>query len=121
MRIIFDIMGTVLGSLDESLRPGIAETIEALRESGNQVDFWTSGRADNYRAFLKISGIEGDVYSKQEPLPFVPDICVDDDPQQWMPGTAYKVSNHLCKEEPGERILVAELLGLRDGKKFFWD
>ena len=121
MRIIFDLMGTVFGALDSSLRPGIAETIKTLRESGNRVDFWTSGRVDNYRALLKNSGIEGDVYSKQEPLPFVPDICVDDDPQPWMPGAAYKVDNHVCEEEPGERILVSELLCCQDGSRFYWD
>ena len=121
MRIIFNLMGTVFGSLDESLRPGIADTIKVLRESGNKVDFWTSGRVDSYRAFLKNYGLSGDVYSKQEPLPFVPDICVDDDPQEWMPGIPFKVGNHICAEEPGERILVAEILGYRGGTKFYWD
>lgn len=121
MRILFDLMGTVFGALDTSLRPGITETIGALRDSGNLVDFWTSGNIENYRAHLKNSGIEGEVYSKNKPLPFTPDICVDDDPQPWMPGLVYKVSNHVCEDDPGERILVAEILCYRDTKSFFWD
>jgi len=31
MRIMFDLMGTVLGALDRSLRPGIKDLIEELR------------------------------------------------------------------------------------------
>jgi len=118
---MFDLMGTVFGSLDESLRPGITDTIKALRDSGNSVDFWTSGRVDNYTEHLRRAGLEGELYSKLEPLPFVPDICVDDDPQSWMPGDVYKVSNHICKDEPGEPILVAEILGRGNENRFYWD
>ncbi|MDP2690409.1 MAG: HAD family hydrolase [Deltaproteobacteria bacterium] len=70
MVIIFDIMGTVLGALDRSPRPGIRETVDSLRESGNTVAFWTSGNVEDYRAFMKFAGIEGDVYSKTGALPF---------------------------------------------------
>ncbi|MFQ5736879.1 MAG: hypothetical protein ACE5GY_08470 [Thermodesulfobacteriota bacterium] len=121
MRIIFDLMGTVLGALDHSPRPGIRETITALRDGGNRVCFWTSGNVENYRAFLRVAGIEGDVYSKAEPLPFKPDVCVDDEPQPWMPGNAYKVGPHISEELPGEHILVAELMCSADCETFFWD
>ncbi len=121
MRIIFDLMGTVLGSLDHSPRPGIEQTISALREAGARVEFWTSGRVEDYRALLTHAGISGDVYSKMHPLPFAPDLCVDDEPQSWMPGQTYKVDPHISKEMAGGCILAAELLAPRSGKSFYWD
>ncbi len=121
MVIMFDIMGTVLGALDRSPRPGIRETIDSLRENGNTVAFWTSGNVEDYRAVMKLAGIEGDVYSKMGALPFTPDVCVDDEPKPWMPGAPHKVSPHIAEELPGEPLLVAELLHFQDGETFFWD
>lgn len=121
MRIMFDILGTVLGAMDESPRPGIKETIEALRESGASVSFWTSGRPENYCALLKNAGIEGEVFSKGKALPFTPDLCVDDEPQGWMPGSVYRVDAHIAVDMPGQRILVAELLCVNEKGSFYWD
>lgn len=118
MRIMFDLMGTVFGALDMSLRPGIKDTINALRESGMRVDFWTSGPVENYRFLLKQEGLAGDVYSKNAPLPFDPDICVDDDPQSWMPGKVLKVKTHIDRDASGGLILVAELLHIDEKESF---
>ncbi|MBI5642255.1 MAG: HAD family hydrolase [Deltaproteobacteria bacterium] len=120
MHIMFDLAGTVLGALDMSLRPGIKETISALRERGVKVNFWTNGPVDYYKHILKEVGLDGDIYSKAKELPFKPDICVDDEPNERMPGRIYKVKMHASDVMPGERILTAELLCL-DGQQFFWD
>lgn len=124
MRIMFDVSGTVLGIIDLSLRPGIKNTIEGLRQSGMEVGFWTSGPVDYYASLLARSGLAGAVYKKREPLPFVPDICVDDDPDDWFAEKTYKVSAHLGSDMPGEVILVAELLQGQGGQgrqSFYWD
>ncbi len=120
MRIIFDLMGTVFGAVDMSLRPGIKETIEALRENGFHVAFWTGGPLDQYRDHLKTNGIIGEVYRKEGPLPYSPDICVDDNPEDWMPGRVFTVKTHISDAMPGGFILVAELMNTSD-RDFFWD
>jgi len=104
MRIIFDLMGTIFGAVDMSLRPGIKETIEGLRSRGCLVDFWTSGPMGEYKFLLRRHGIEGAVYSKLEKLPFTPDLCVDDLPDGYMPFKILKVSTHISEEEPGKTI-----------------
>lgn len=121
MRIMFDLMGTVFGAIDMSLRPGIRETIKALRENGYQVDFWTSGPVDQYRALLKMEGITGEVYRKGSLLPYAPDICVDDSPEEWMPGKVFAVKPHISDILPGGFILVAELMNMEEKRNFFWD
>lgn len=121
MNIIFDLSGTVFGSSDRSLRPGMKEAIQALRESGNTVEFWTSDPSESFDELLRSEGIEGRVFSKWEPLPFVPDICVDDEPHGWMPGHHYKVPKHVSKQYPGSSILVAELIYISEKMNFFWD
>lgn len=118
---MFDVSGTVLGIIDLSLRPGIQKTIEGLRESGMEVNFWTSGPVDYYSSLLERSGLKGKVYKKMEPLPFTPDICVDDDPDDWFAGRTYRVMPHLGTEMPGEVILVAELLHGQCEENFYWD
>lgn len=121
MLIMFDLMGTVIGSIDLSPRPGIKETIKALRESGNDVRFWTSGPVDYYRSVLENLGIPGEVFPKNATVPFKPDLCIDDEPQDWMPGRVYRVNMHVSDCTPGEHILAAELIGPGHGDLFFWD
>ena len=120
VRIIFDLSGTIFGAFDLSLRPGIRDTIEALRSAGYRVEFWTSGSKEQYECLLKAAGIDGTVYPKRTALPFMPDVCVDDEPEEWMPGNRYKVDIHLAQDMPGAPILVAELLGSA-GRNFYWD
>lgn len=120
VHILFDLSGTVFGVFDLSLRPGIRETIEALRASGCLVDFWTSGRREHYEDLLKVAGIRGQVYSKKPAMPVLPAVCVDDEPEDWMPGYRYKVDIHLAEDIPGSPILVAELL-CAAGRNFYWD
>lgn len=121
MHIIFDLMGTVFGLVDMSLRPGIKETVTALRESGITVDFWTGGNAEDFSKVLESRGIKGNVYSKWKPLPFAPDLYVDDEDLDHLGGKVFKVKEHVSYEMPGENILVAELLYFNDRKNFFWD
>ncbi|MBI5343857.1 MAG: hypothetical protein HZB21_06895 [Deltaproteobacteria bacterium] len=97
MRILFDLSGTVFGVMDMSLRPGIKDTIEALRAKGCDVDFWTNGPRQIYAAFLERAGIKGVVFQKGADLPFKPDICIDDEPQEWMPGMVLNVSMYLSE------------------------
>lgn len=118
--IFFDLSGTVFGSFDLSLRPGIRETIGSLRAAGCRVEFWTSGNREQYESLLKNAGIDGSVYPKKTALPFEPDLCVDDEPEGWMPGYRYKVDIHLAEDMPGSPILVAELL-CHSGRNFYWD
>lgn len=117
---MFDLSGTVFGAFDLSLRPGIRETIDSLRAAGYRVAFWTSGNREQYLDLLKVAGIDGSVFSKRAGLPFTPDVCVDDEPEEWMPGNRYKVDMHLAEDMPGAPILVAELLGAA-GRNFYWD
>lgn len=121
MRIMFDVSGTVLGIIDLSLRPGIKKTIDGLRQNGMEVNFWTSGPVDYYSSLLAYSGLAGVVYKKMEPLPFTPDICVDDDPDDWFAAKTYKVTPHLGSDMPGDVILAAELLQGLGGQNFYWD
>jgi len=121
MRVIFDLMGTVFGAVDMSLRPGIKETIEALRKNGCQVCFWTGGPIDQYRDHLKNSGISGELHRKGEELPYSPDICVDDCPEGWMPGRIFEVKPHISDDLPGAFVLVAELMNMDETKDFYWD
>lgn len=81
MNILFDIGGTVLGLVDNSLRPGVKELLENLRGKGHRVDFWTGGsgrQVMEYRRVFRENGVEGKIYSKLQPLPFTPDLCIDD-------------------------------------------
>ena len=110
MKIVFDLGGTVFGLIDMSLRPGIKETIKNLRDNGNIVHFWTYGRKEDYAALLRDTGIIGDVYPKDRPLPFKPDVCVDDEPQMWMPARVVRVAPHVAEDLPGGYITVEEIL-----------
>lgn len=121
MRILFDLTGTIFGAIDASLRPGIKETIECLRACGADVRFWTGGQRDYYSALLRKNGIEGDVLSKHKPLPFVPDLCVDDEDLPLSAFKVYKVAPHIAEDLPGSPILVAEILFSGETDRFFWD
>lgn len=110
MHVMFDLLGTVIGAMDYSLRPGIRETIGVLRKRGCIIGFWTSGRTDDYSAILRNLGIEGEVHKKGTALPFVPDLCVDDEPEEWMPGRVVRVDTHAADMMPGGAIDVSELL-----------
>lgn len=110
MRIIFDIGGTVIGLADMSLRPGIKETIDVLRLSGNAVDFWTGGPIVEYSFLLSKFGVAGTVYSKNNRLPFVPDICVDDDPSERLPGKVVLVQPYFGTDMPHEEIKASALI-----------
>lgn len=104
MHIVFDLSGTVFGCMDRSLRPGIVETIKSLREHGFEVDFWTNGPRGHYAELVEEVGLEGEVFSKREALPFTPDICVDDDPEDWMPGKVIKVKTYVSGALPVPKI-----------------
>lgn len=110
MRVIFNLIGTVLGSTDKSLRPGIRETIEDLRADGCKVDFWVNGPSREFEALLAGLGIEGRVYSKFEVLPFRPDVCVDSAPEGCIPYRVLKVSDHVSAEMPGGEIKASRVV-----------
>jgi hypothetical protein len=114
MRILFDVSGTVLGMADMTPRPGIRETIETLRNFGNAVDFWTGGPTSEYSFILSQLGIDGTVYSKNNPLPFVPDICVDDDPIEFLPCKVVVVPKYIGGSSPHMEIKASALLSTSD-------
>lgn len=91
MNIFFDVDQTILG-MDNSLRPGVRETMIALKEKGHRIYVW-SGMGIR-RETVRRHGLEGLVaglyqkplYDYEERLeelglPFPPDFVVDDDPQ----------------------------------------
>ena len=91
MNIFFDVDQTILG-MDNSLRPGVKETMTALTETGHRVFVW-SGMGIR-RETVRRHGLEELVSGlHQKPLydylerleelkvPFAPDFVVDDDPQ----------------------------------------
>lgn len=78
MNIIFDIRGTVLAVEDLSPRPYIGELIDELRSCGNDVYFWSDEARSAVAPRLKSEGLKGILYTKDDPLPFTPDLCVED-------------------------------------------
>ncbi len=91
MNIFFDVDQTILG-MDNSLRPGVLETMTTLNESGHRVYVWSGmgiRRETVRRHGLEelVSGLyQKPLYDYQERLeelqvPFAPDFVVDDDPQ----------------------------------------
>jgi len=108
MNILFDIGGTVLGIIDNSLRPGVKELIEDLRGKGHLVAFWTVGsprQIEEYRRVLRENGIEGEIYNKLRPLPFKPDLCIDDSDSQG-PARTIIVDPYLGKDWEATRIKI---------------
>jgi hydroxymethylpyrimidine pyrophosphatase-like HAD family hydrolase len=103
MKIVFDLQGTITGIIDDSLRPKIVDTINALRSDGHEVYFWTGSR--RYYA----GGIEGQIFSKFEALPFNPDIYVDDS-EEIVKGRTLIVNPHISAIVPGSHIDVKEIL-----------
>ena len=99
MHIMFDVKGTVLGLMDNSLRPGIKDLIVELRRQGHEVSFWTGGitKMKEYREVLSKNGIPGEIYSKNLALPFNVDLFVDDD-EEVVPGKTLMVKSHVCKD-----------------------
>ena len=91
MNIFFDVDQTILG-MDNSLRPGVRETMTALTESGHRVYVW-SGMGIRRETIRRhdLEGLVSGLYQKplydyEERLeelgvPFPPDFVVDDDPQ----------------------------------------
>lgn len=92
--IIFDIAGTVLGSSDSTLRPGIKDTLNALKNRCWTVFFWTGGDVNYYARALHLCGIKTAVYSKYKPLPFTPDLYVDDNPTALYDKVTLKVESY---------------------------
>ena len=91
MNIFFDVDQTILG-MDNSLRPGVRETMDALTEMGHRVYVWSGMgiRRETVRRHgleYQVSGLyQKPLYDHQERLeelgvPFAPDFVVDDDPQ----------------------------------------
>ncbi len=91
MNIFFDVDQTILG-MDNSLRPGVRETMAALTEMGHRVYVWSGmgiRRATVQRHGLEnlVSGLyQKPLYDYLERLeelcvPMMPDFVADDDPQ----------------------------------------
>ena len=91
MNIFFDVDQTILG-MDNSLRPGVRETMAALTEMGHRVYVWSGmgiRRATVQRHKLEnlVSGLyQKPLYDYLERLeelgvPIMPDFVADDDPQ----------------------------------------
>ena len=109
MKIFFDVDYTILG-LDDSLRPGTLETLEQLKEEGNEIYIW-SGMGQRWEVVEKhnltplISGVyEKPTHHFHERLeelgvPFEPEFVIDDYPEVvaafggvWVPPYFFKRS-----------------------------
>ena len=128
MNIFFDVDQTILG-MDNSLRPGVRETMTALKEMGHNVYVW-SGMGIR-RETIRRHGLESYVSGLyQKPLydylerleelglPFAPDFVVDDDPQvvsafggMWVP-PYYKQGDD---KDVMKRVLAAATAFANDG------
>lgn len=109
MKIFFDVDYTILG-LDDSLRPGTLETLQQLKEEGNEIYIW-SGMGERWEVVEKhnltplISGVyEKPTHHFHERLeelgvPFEPEFVIDDYPEVvaafggvWVPPYFFKRS-----------------------------
>lgn len=109
MKIFFDVDYTILG-LDDSLRPGTLETLQQLKDDGNEIYIW-SGMGQRWEVVEKhdltplISGVyEKPTHHFHERLeelgvPFEPDFVIDDYPEVvaafggvWVPPYFFKRS-----------------------------
>jgi hypothetical protein len=91
VNIFFDVDQTILG-MDNSLRPGVRETMTGLKELGHDVYMWSGMgiRRETVRRHgleCYVSGLyQKPLYDYMERLeelglPFAPDFVIDDDPQ----------------------------------------
>ena len=109
MKIFFDVDYTILG-LDDTLRPGTIETLQKLKDDGNEIYIW-SGMGERWEVVEKhqltplISGVyEKPTHHFHERLeelgvPFEPDFVIDDYPEVvaafggvWVPPYFFKRS-----------------------------
>ena len=109
MKIFFDVDYTILG-LDDSLRPATLETLQQLKEEGNEIYIW-SGMGERWEVVEKhnltplISGVyEKPTHHFHERLeelgvPFEPEFVIDDYPEVvaafggvWVPPYFFKRS-----------------------------
>ena len=91
MKIFFDVDYTILG-LDDSLRPGTIETLQQLKDEGNEIYIW-SGMGQRWEVVEKhnLTPLVSGVYEKpthhfherleELGVPFEPDFVIDDYPE----------------------------------------
>ena len=109
MKIFFDVDYTILG-LDDSLRPGTLETLQQLKDEGNEIYIW-SGMGQRWEVVEKhnLTPLVSGVYEKpthhfherleEVGVPFEPDFVIDDYPEVvaafggvWVPPYFFKRS-----------------------------
>ncbi len=91
MKIFFDVDYTILG-LDDSLRPGTLETLQKLKDEGNEIYIW-SGMGERWDVVRKhnLEPLVNGVYEKpthhfherlaELNVPFEPEFVIDDYPE----------------------------------------
>ncbi|PKB78984.1 MAG: hypothetical protein BZY88_15630 [SAR202 cluster bacterium Io17-Chloro-G9] len=109
MKIFFDVDYTILG-LDDSLRPGTLETLQQLKDEGNEIYIW-SGMGQRWEVVEKhnLTPLVSGVYEKpthhfherleELGVPFEPEFVIDDYPEVvaafggvWVPPYFFKRS-----------------------------
>lgn len=109
MKIFFDVDYTILG-LDDTLRPGTAETFQRLKDDGHEIFIW-SGMGERWEVIKKhklarfVSGVyEKPTHHFHERLtelgvPYEPEFVIDDYPEVvaafggvWVPPYFFKRS-----------------------------
>ena len=109
MKIFFDVDYTILG-LDDTLRPGTMETLQKLKDDGNEIYIW-SGVGERWDVVEKhqLTPLVSGVYEKpthhfherleELGVPFEPDFVIDDYPEVvaafggvWVPPYFFKRS-----------------------------
>ena len=128
MKIFFDVDYTILG-LDDSLRPGTLETLQKLKDDGNEIYIW-SGMGERWDVVKKhnLTPLVSGVYEKpthhfherldELGVPFEPEFVIDDYPEVvaafggvWVPPYFFKRSH----DEEMDRIYRIVCDFLRDG------
>ncbi len=109
MKIAIDVQGTILGLVDDSLRPGVKELIDALQKDGHEVVLWTGGCVSKFEVLLWSVGIDDiPLYSKNEKYKISPDLCIDDI-ERFIHSNTMVVKPHISNSVPGERICAKDV------------
>jgi hypothetical protein len=113
MNLFFDVLGTLLTEEDDVPRPHTREAFLRLRESGHEVDLWSSGGA-GYAAvaadLLGVTDLVGGYFGKHCE-PGVPvDFVVDDDPSVVEAHGGYLIDPFAGDPRDEELLKVAETL-----------
>jgi hypothetical protein len=85
LKIFFDVDNTILCTTDltQSLRPGVVEALQRIKNDGHRVYIWSAGGKSYCERIVKEYGLSPWVdgcFDKDVDCPVSPDCVIDDDP-----------------------------------------